>query len=126
MPFDGVGFLPDDRLQKLEAVIDLIDAPEKWCKGALRSFDGRRCLRGALRAVPGAELLEPSILQAIGDLAGKRFRRIEAFNDHPSTNHAQIVAVLSRVRDELSAAGNGGGSTPASVRALLCHWLRRR
>ena len=41
MPFDGVGFVSDDSLQKIDAVINLLGAPEKWCKGALRSHDGR-------------------------------------------------------------------------------------
>ena len=91
MPFDGVGFVSDQPLYKIDAVIDLLATPDKWCKGALRSHDGRYCIRGAVRAVDGAELLEPAILQAIGDVAGKRFRRIESFNDHPNTSHDQVV-----------------------------------
>jgi len=98
MPFDGVGFVVDESVQKLDAVIDLLGTPDRWCKGALRSHDGRYCIRGAIRAVNGAELLEPVILQAIGQVAGRRFRRIEAFNDHPNTSHDQVVAVLSRAR----------------------------
>jgi hypothetical protein len=84
MPFDGVGFDVYESAQKLDAVIDLLATSERWCKGALRSHDGRYCIRGAIRAVNGAELLEPAILQAIGQVAGRRFRRIEAFNDHPT------------------------------------------
>jgi hypothetical protein len=102
MPFDGVGFVSNDRLYKIEAVIDLLATPDKWCKGALRSHDGRYCIRGAVRAVDAVELLEPVILQAIGEVAGKRFRRIESFNDHPNTSHEQVVAVLHRARDCLS------------------------
>ena len=98
MPFDGVGFVYDESLEKLDAVIDLVGTPDRWCKGALRSHDGRYCIRGAIRAVNGAELLEPVILQAIGQVAGRRVRRIEAFNDHPNTSHDQVVAVLSRAR----------------------------
>src|SRR2546430_15823292 len=98
MPFDGVGFVIHESLDKLDAVIELIGTPAKWCKGALRSHDGRYCIRGAIRAVDGAELLEPAILQAIGQVAGRRFRRIEAFNDHPNTGHDQVIAVLSRAR----------------------------
>src|SRR5437763_2847611 len=60
MPFDGVGF--DDSLQKIDAVIDLLALPDKWCKGALRSHDGRYCIRGAVRAVGAADALESNIL----------------------------------------------------------------
>ena len=103
MPFDGVGFVADESVRKLDAVIDLLEAPDQWCKGALRSHDGRYCLRGAIRAVNGAELLEPALLQAIGQVAGRRFRRIEAFNDHPNTTHDQVVAVLARARHNFEA-----------------------
>src|SRR5437660_11683889 len=99
MPFDGAGFGYNESLQKLDTVIDLLETPDKWCKGALRSHDGRYCIRGAVRAVGGGEALEPVILQAIGEVAGKRFCRIESFNDHPNTSHAQILAVLTRARE---------------------------
>ena len=101
MPFDGVGFVSNESLQKIDAVIDLLGSPDKWCKGALRSHDGRYCIRGAVRAVDAADLLEPTILNAIGEVAGKRFRRIESFNDHPNTSHEQVVAVLTRARDNI-------------------------
>jgi hypothetical protein len=100
MPFDGVSFLPDE-LQKIDAVIDLLATPDRWCKGALRSHDGRYCIRGAVRAVDAADTLEPVILQAIGEVAGRRFRRIESFNDHPNTSHEEVIAVLNRARDNI-------------------------
>ena len=84
----------------MDEVIDLLGTPDKWCKGALRSHDGRYCIRGAVRAVDAADALEPSILEAIGQVAGKRFRRIESFNDHPNTSHEQVLAVLHRARDK--------------------------
>ena len=105
MPFDGVGFVSDESLQKIEAVIDLLAMPDRWCKGALRSHDGRYCIRGAVRAVDATELLEPTILHSIGEVAGKRFRRIESFNDHPNTSHEQVLAVLSRTRETILAGG---------------------
>src|SRR5262250_3709456 len=111
MPFDGAGFGYDASLQKLDTVIDLLETPDRWCKGALRSDDGRYCIRGAIRAVSGSELLEPAILQAIGQVAGRRYRRIEAFNDHPHTTHDQVVAVLARTRNNLA-----GGSTIVAAR----------
>ena len=121
MPFDGVGFITHESLDKLDAVIDLIGTPDRWCKGALRSHDGRYCIRGAVRAVDGAELLEPAILQAVVEVAGRRFRRIEAFNDHPNTSHDQIVAVLHRARDNI-IAGKPIGTT-ARLRETTASWL---
>jgi hypothetical protein len=124
MPFDGVGFVTHESLGKLDQVIDLIGTSDRWCKGALRSHDGRYCIRGAVRAVDGAELLEPAILQAVVEVAGRRFRRIEAFNDHPNTSHDQIVAVLSRARDNI-IAGKPVGNTARlreTTASLLASW----
>src|SRR5438094_2593600 len=125
MPFDGVGFVYDESLEKLDAVINLLGTADRWCKGALRSHDGRYCIRGAIRAVNGAELLEPAILQAIGQVAGRRFRRIEAFNDHPNTAHDQVVAVLARARRNIEAGPSPGSAArlrqPA---ASLREWWR--
>src|SRR5712691_18911 len=112
MPFDGVDYGSIKSLQQIDAVIDRLATPNKWCKGALRSHDGRYCIRGAVRAVGGGEVLEPVILQAIGEVAGKRFCRIESFNDHPNTSHAQILAVLSRARDNIRS-GNLAPVAPA-------------
>src|SRR5437764_11388456 len=128
MPFDGVGFVVDESAEKLDAVIDLLGTPDRWCKGALRSHDGRYCIRGAIRAVNGAELLEPAILQAVGQVAGRSFRRIEAFNDHPNTSHDQVVAVLSRARNNLGDSRSTGATSrlwqPAlSLRAWCNHAL---
>ena len=103
MPFDGVGFVSDESLRKIDDVIDLLGTPDKWCKGALRSHDGRYCIRGAVRSIDAADVLEPTILQSIGEVAGKRFRRIESFNDHPNTSHEQVLAVLHRTRETIQA-----------------------
>ena len=70
MPFDGIGFVRNDPLLKIDAVIDLLSTPDKWCKGALRSHDGRYCIRGAVRAVDAADALEPAILA--GDRRSRR------------------------------------------------------
>lgn len=124
MPFDGVGFVSDKSLQHIDAVIDRLSTPEKWCKGALRSHDGRYCIRGAVRAVGAADVLEPVILQAIGEVAGKRFCRIESFNDHPNTSHAQVLAVLNRARDNM-ILGNGAPPAPQVSQtrgSLLASW----
>ena len=123
MPFDGVGFIGNESVRKMDEVIDLLGTPEKWCKGALRSHDGRYCIRGAVRAVDAADVLEPSILEAIGQVAGKRFRRIESFNDHPNTSHEQVLAVLHRARENLSfghlgIAGDTGRGSAVPVRDM--------
>lgn len=124
MPFDGVGFVSTDPLQKIDAVIDLLATPDKWCKGALRSHDGRYCIRGAVRAVDAADVLEPAILQAIGEVAGRRFRRIESFNDHPNTSHEQVLVVLNRARDRISLGGSivGAGRVAQPPISRLAAW----
>ncbi|HEY4469920.1 MAG TPA: hypothetical protein VGN21_02035 [Stellaceae bacterium] len=116
MPFDGAGFGYNESLQKLDTVIDLLETPDRWCKGALRSHDGRYCIRGAIRAVSGSDVLEPAILQAIGQVANRRFRRIEAFNDHPNTTHDQVVTVLARARSNLGSNLEGGASIGVASR----------
>ena len=131
MPFDGTGFVTDAPVQKLDAVIDLLGSADRWCKGALRSHDGRYCIRGAVRAVSGSDLLEPAILQAITQVAGRRYRRIEAFNDHPNTTHDHVVTVLARTRCNLESGppfsvASGLSRHAASLRASWQHavdWL---
>jgi hypothetical protein len=131
MPFDGVGYISSEPLRKIDAVIDLLSTPDKWCKGALRSHDGRYCIRGAVMSVGATEMLEPAILQAIGEVAGRRFRRIESFNDYPNTTHEQVVAVLARARDNMTGAAVGkvwapapSKSAPASWSSTLRGWFR--
>lgn len=133
MPFDGVGFIGNESVRKMDEVIDLLGTPDKWCKGALRSHDGRYCIRGAVRAVDGTDVLEPTILEAIGQVAGKRFRRIESFNDHPNTSHEQVVAVLTRARENLVTGQIGGigervGQAPSRLavwRGAVLGWFGR-
>src|SRR3954463_10340966 len=123
MPFDGVGFVVDESVQKLDSVIDLLGTPDRWCKGALRSHDGRYCIRGAVRAVDAAGVLEAGLLGAVGQGAGKRFRRIESFNDHPNTSHEQVLAVLQRARDNLSVGGVGiAGERVAQAPSRIATW----
>jgi len=85
MPFDGIGFAFDDRVSKIDQVISLLDTRDKWCKGNFKTPDGRHCIRGAIKAVEGAEVLQPIVLRAIHEATGQRFMRIESFNDHPYT-----------------------------------------
>src|SRR6184192_3522986 len=94
MPFDGIGFAFDDRVSKIDEVINLLATPDKWCKAQFKTPDGRYCLRGAIRAVEGAEFLKPIVLRAIREVTGERYLRTESFNDHPYTQHAQVLRVL--------------------------------
>ena len=98
MPFDGVGFPIDDRVSKIDHVIDLVATPDQWCKAQFKTHDGRYCIRGAIMAVEGADFLKPIMLQAIREVTGERYLRIESFNDHPYTQHAQVLRVLMRAR----------------------------
>ena len=98
MPFDGVGFAIDDRVSKIDQVIDLLATPNQWCKAQFKTRDGRYCIRGAMMAVEGADFLKPIVLQAIREITGERYMRIESFNDHPYTQHAQVLRVLMRAR----------------------------
>ena len=130
MPFDGVGYVSSEPLRKIDAVLDLLSTPDKWCKGALRSHDGRYCIRGAVMSVGATDQLEPAILQAIGEVAGRRFRRIESFNDYPNTTHEQVVTVLQRARDNMAGgvarhiwAPNAGHPTPTSWRSAVLGWF---
>lgn len=110
MPFDGTESPVYERLDKIDQVIEILGSPMRWCKGAERNRNGQYCIRGALLAVDGLSLLEPAILRSIHQTAGRQFRRIEEFNDHPRTTHAQVLAVLHRTRDDLIG---GGGREPA-------------
>lgn len=114
MPFDGVGFVSGECLQKLDAMIDLVGVPERWCKGTLRTGDGRYCLRGAIIEVGGAGILEVPILGAVRDVTRQRCSRIESFNDDLQTNHQLVYAVLLRARENVLA-----GSTATTSLSLL-------
>src|SRR5438105_3306226 len=130
MPFDGVGFGFDDRLGKMDKVIDLLGTPDRWCKGTLRTHDGRHCIRGAIMAVDGVGTLQPVVLRAINEVTGRHYRRIESFNDHPDTDHAQVVEVLARARDDLVAGRlmalrSQPAASQVGLGARLAGWLKR-
>ena len=103
MPFDGVGLASDDRLGKIDKVIDLLATPDRWLQGALRDGNGRYCLRGAMMAVDALVSLRPVILRAIKDVTGKYFLQVETFNDHFDTRHDQVLRVLVLARDKIVA-----------------------
>ena len=101
MPFDGAGPSETLALQKLDLVAALLASEARWCKRQLTTPDGRRCLRSALRAVEAERLLEPIVLDAIRQVTGRAFWRLESFNDHQTTTHALLLHVLYRARERL-------------------------
>lgn len=122
MPFDGLQFVDHESLDKMERVIDLISTPAKWCKGSERNRAGQYCIRGAMIAAGALETLEPVVLQSIHEVAGRHFRRIEEFNDHPRTTHCQVIEVLDRARTKI-VEGKIAGPPASRSRANEGGWL---
>ena len=103
MPFDGIESIGAGQLAKLGAVERLLATEQQWCKGRLRDAQGRHCLVGAIEAVEGRQMLQRVILQAAREVSGKRYWRIEFFNDDPHTTHADVLEVLLRARENIIA-----------------------
>ena len=102
MPFDGIGYEGHiDALDRVDKVIDLLSREDRWCKQQLRSYDGRRCILGAMMAADATIALKEPILTAIKQVTGRDYLRIEMFNDHPLTSHALVVRVLNQARDNI-------------------------
>ncbi|HYZ41979.1 MAG TPA: hypothetical protein VE687_15365 [Stellaceae bacterium] len=103
MPFDGTEVYDGHPLAKLGAVERLLATEQQWCKGRLRDAHGRHCLVGAIEAVGGRQVLQKVVLQAAREVSGKRYWRIEFFNDDPRTTHADVLQVLRRARENMIA-----------------------
>jgi len=103
MPFDGSEFGRRPEIEKIEEVITLLANENQWCKGRLRSADGRYCMVGAMRAADAYPLLKPAILQAISEVTGRNYAHIQVFNDQPATTHALVLAVLYKARRNIIA-----------------------
>ena len=101
MPFDGTDIYDNHPLAKLGAVERLLATEQQWCKGRLRDAHGRHCLVGAIEAVGGRQVLQKIVLQAAREVSGKRYWRIEFFNDDPRTTHADVLQVLRRARENI-------------------------
>ena len=101
MPFDGIDAFDNHPLAKLGAVEHLLATEQQWCKGRLRDAHGRHCLVGAIEAVGGRQVLQKVVLQAAREVSGKRYWRIEFFNDDPRTTHGDVLQVLHRARENL-------------------------
>ena len=73
--------------------------------------------------------LQPVVLRAINEVTGRHYRRIESFNDHPDTDHGQVVEVLARARDDLIAGRlatlRSKPAAPVGWRARLTSWANR-
>lgn len=116
MPFDNATYRPRD-MAKMDQVIRLLSEERLWCKQQLRSYDGARCVLGAMMAVDGMHLEQP-ILMAIKRATGREFcGRIEMFNDHPATDHQLVMQVLHSARDSLCGISPYVACAPAIVRA---------
>src|SRR5882724_4929730 len=117
MPFDGIDTFETHPLAKLGAVERLLATEQQWCKGRLRDAYGRHCLVGAIEAVDGRQMLQRVILQAAREVSGKRYWRIEFFNDDPRTTHADVLEVLRQAHDNI-VAGMYGEPRPLHRRCL--------
>jgi hypothetical protein len=103
MPFDGIDAFDNHPIAKLGAVERMLATEQQWCKGRLRDAHGRHCLVGAIEAVGGRQVLQKPILQAAREVSGKRYWRIEFFNDDPRTTHADVLQALRRARENMIA-----------------------
>ncbi len=120
MPLDGTGY--ERRIQaldKIDEVINLLGDESRWCKGFVKTPDGRYCILGAMQAAhAGKELAEP-IMLAISQVTG-RSHWIDRFNDHPLTTHADVLKVLQQARLNILTA------TPTAPKPRLGTWARLR
>jgi hypothetical protein len=118
MPFDGTGYEGRiEALDKMDKVIDLLSREDRWCKQQLRSYDGRRCILGAMMAADATIVLKEPILLAIKQVTGRDYLRIEMFNDHPLTTHGLVLKVLHQARDNVVNGVAERPQTPASLPA---------
>jgi hypothetical protein len=117
MPFDGREYeRRADASDKIGQVIDLLGREDRWCKKQLRTKDGRRCIVGAIEDMDARKELASPILNAIREVTGRTYVRIESFNDDPLTTHALVVRVLRRAQDSILAGGGGHTTVMTAVR----------
>ena len=103
MPLDSLEFPQNPMLTKLSRVERLLATERQWCKGRLRDGEGRHCLVGAIEAADCWPEVARVILRAAREVSGKRYWRIESFNDDPRTTHDDVLAVLRRARQNIIA-----------------------
>lgn len=120
MPLDSLEFSLNPILAKLGTVERLLATERQWCKGRLRDGEGRLCLVGAIEAAECWPDVARLILRAAREVSGKRYWRIESFNDDPRTTHADVLAALRRARQHIVA-----GMAKESEREPWHHkWLK--
>lgn len=122
MPFDGKEQVHTERLEMIgliDRVIEQLPSEDRWCKGALYTVDGRRCILGAMQAANGALVLKAPILQAIREVTGRRYTAIETFNDRRSTTFLDVRLVLAQARKNICLNGAPAIAQPKAS------WLRR-
>ena len=118
MPLDGTGY--EGRIQaldKMDKVIDLLSDERRWCKGFLKTRDGRYCILGALQAAESEKELAEPIMLAIMQVTGRK-RWIHRFNDDPLTTHALVVKVLQQARENVLTV------SPAVPQERVGAWAR--
>ncbi len=84
--------------ENLIAAKALIDTPEKWIKGGLRSADCF-CAMGAVGHIrtKGGWISETDEYQALADAVPDVFQRsVPNFNDDATTTHDDIMALFDR------------------------------
>jgi hypothetical protein len=104
MPLDSLEFSQDPMLARLARVERLLATERQWCKGRLRDSEGRHCLVGAIEAADCWPEVARVILRAAREVSGRRYWRIESFNDDPRTTHADVLAALRRARQNIIAS----------------------
>jgi hypothetical protein len=99
MPFDDMGY-------------------ERHTSDLDKTGDGRRCLAAAMEEADAVFLKTP-ILRAIKGATGRRYSRVEAFNDAPLTTHVLILQVLRHAREDIirAAAEQGRAECVRQVEA---------
>jgi hypothetical protein len=98
--------------QNLIAAKALIDTPEKWVKGALKTGDCL-CAMGAVHAVLPKNyhglISDTAQFRALQSALPDGFRwSVPSFNDDPSTTHADIMALFDRAIASLPLNAEGG------------------
>ena len=77
----------------------LIDTPDKWVKG-YNERDGCMCVLGAIAKVLRSRNVIPdweySESAEMAKFLPAGFRQIDDFNDHPTTTHADVMALFDR------------------------------
>lgn len=93
--------------ENLIAAKALIDTPEKWGRGDYENEAGCLCAYGAIMKAKYGFVLEyddgpfsedHALMHALPPLSGVKFdlADVSAFNDHPDTTHADIMALFDR------------------------------